>query len=138
MKFEITGHLSDTTTAWEAVTDTDWMNREAGSGKVLAMDVRPDATGFPEIHGALEGPLGMRLPFVEDRNHWVKEESFFQGRTYSSGPLNESIYEVRMEPRREGGVDGEAEDLRSRDTRWRQIRWWRDRRPRHRQPLEAP
>lgn len=104
MRFELVGHRSDPDAAWSAVADTDWMNREAGAGPVLAMEIRPDAQGYPEVHGALGGPLGIRLPFVEDGNHWVRGQLFHQHRTYSGGPLAASAYEARLDPTGDGGV----------------------------------
>lgn len=103
MRFEITGHLSDPEAAWEAVADTDWMNREAGAGKMLAYEVIVDDTDYPQVHGALAGPLGTRLAFTEDGNRWVRGRYFEQERTYSGGPLERSYYRVSLESR-DGGV----------------------------------
>lgn len=103
MRFEITGHLSDPTAAWEAVADTDQLNREGGNGRVKALDVAVDDNDFPLTHGVFAGPLGTRLVFADDDNRWIRGRMFRQGRSYEGGPMLRSTYEVWLDPA-PGGV----------------------------------
>ncbi len=100
--FTLTGPRTHADAAWRSVADTDWMNRVAGNGVVVDMQIGRDAHNTPQVEGALSGPLGLRLPFVESECSWVRDKYFIQGRTYTSGPIKHSRYTVRLHP------DGDA------------------------------
>jgi class 3 adenylate cyclase len=84
--------------AWRLVGDTDWLNRVAGNGAVLSMELEAQRDGLSVIKGLLAGPLGLRFPFEEVWTSWVRGESFRQVRTVHSPLLLGTDYEARLVP----------------------------------------
>lgn len=104
MEFTITGHLTDATAAWDAISDTDMINRVGGSSPMVDMSIERDEHNYPKVMGVAGGPAGIKLPFEEDDNRWVQGRYFRQGRTYSAGPLLRSIWEGRLEQQGDGVI----------------------------------
>lgn len=105
MRFELSGNPSNSRAAWSTLSDTDWMNRVAGNGAIRDMQwADTDSHGERELQGIMAGLFGTPMPFVEDQNHWVHEQYFVQHRTFSSGPLLKTQYEVRLEPTLQGAI----------------------------------
>lgn len=102
-RFKIEGPVTSAERAWRLVGDTDWMNRAAGNGSVVAMQVAPQSDGFPLLIGEMAGPFGMRIPFAEVWSSWVTERFFRQVRDLRSPIVARSDYRAELVPV-EGGV----------------------------------
>ena len=98
MELIVTGHVADIKAAWDAISDTDMINRVGGSKPIVDMAIERDEHNYPKVMGIAGGPAGIELPFEEDDNRWVHGRYFRQGRTYTAGPLLTSIWEGRLEP----------------------------------------
>ena len=48
--------------AWRLVGDTDWLNRVAGNGAVLSMELEAQRDGLSVIKGLLRGPWACASP----------------------------------------------------------------------------
>ncbi|GDX83520.1 hypothetical protein LBMAG42_53310 [Deltaproteobacteria bacterium] len=101
--FRIEGPVTSAERAWRLVGDTDWMNRAAGNGAVVAMQVAAQGDGFPLLTGEMAGPFGMRIPFSEVWSSWVTERFFRQVRDLRSPIVARSDYRAELVPT-EGGV----------------------------------
>lgn len=102
-RFRIEGPVTTAERAWRLVGDTDWMNRAAGNGSVVSMQVSAQNDGFPLLTGEMAGPLGMRIPFAEVWSSWVTERFFRQVRDLRSPIVARSDYRAELVPV-EGGV----------------------------------
>ena len=98
------GPVTTAERAWRMVGDTDWMNRAAGNGHVLRMEVEPQADGFPLLVGEMAGPFGMKLPFSEVWSSWVHERFFRQVRDIRSPLVARSDYRASLLPAGNGLV----------------------------------
>lgn len=96
-RVEIAGPTVRADAAWRLIGDTDWVNRLAGNGRLLGLDVATDPEGYPEVHGRFAGPLGP-MPFVEQDVGWVVGRAFHQERTYESRLYVRTVYDARLEP----------------------------------------
>jgi len=102
MKWMLQGHPTPADVAWERLSDTDWLNRRAGSGP---MEVRIDRSrGRAQVKGTATGPMGLSSTFTEFDSGWVSGQWFRQQRRYDSGPIRTSRFELRLEARGEGVV----------------------------------
>jgi class 3 adenylate cyclase len=103
MQVELRGHESDARAAWALVGDTDHLNQVADNPR-LAVEMRPDARGFPEVAGSMHGPGPVRHTYREIDSRWVSGRWFEQERSISGPILRRTHYRARLEPGSRGGV----------------------------------
>lgn len=96
--FRIEGPACSPERAWSLVGDTDWMNRQAGAGAVVKLDVEQQGAGMPLLRGEVIGPLGMRLQFLEIWSSWVSGSFFRQVRDLQSPVVLRSDYRAELLP----------------------------------------
>lgn len=89
--------------AWGLLGDTDWLNRVAGNGAVVSMELAAQRDGLPVLTGELAGPAGLRFPFEEAWTAWSRGRWFRQVRTVRSPILVGTDYRALLRPA-EGGV----------------------------------
>jgi adenylate cyclase len=82
--------------AWRMLGDTDWMNRQAGSGSVVSQSVALQEDGLPAIIGSIAGPAGLKLPFEEVWTSWASGQYFRQVRDVKSPLLRRTDYHARL------------------------------------------
>jgi class 3 adenylate cyclase len=102
VRIELQGRVTDADTAWRRLGDTDFLNREAGAGRV-EMSLAPSPGGASRIVGKMSGPLGLPLQFEETVNGWVRHRWFRQERAFQRSPIAESKFELTLAPAA-GGV----------------------------------
>ncbi len=107
----VRGRPANASAAWALVGDTDGMNRTAGNGIVHDLRMEPDGAGGLRVVGAMEGPLGTRMPFEEDESSWVSGRFFRQGRRFEGPIVRRSLYEAVLEPTSDGAVPRLTLDL---------------------------
>ncbi len=101
--FHIEGPACAPERAWSLIGDTDWMNRAAGAGAVVKMDIESQRDGFPMLVGEIAGPMGLKLPFMEIWSSWVAGRFFRQVRDIQSPIIARSDYRAELVPV-EGGL----------------------------------
>lgn len=97
-RFCIEGPACDPERAWNLIGDTDWMNRQAGAGAVVKLDVETQSDGMPLLRGEMAGPLGMKLGFLEVWSSWVSGRFFRQVRDIQSPVVLRSDYRASLQP----------------------------------------
>ncbi len=97
MRLEIQGRPTDREVAWRRLGDTDFLNRAAKAGRV-EMKLAAVPGSASRLTGELSGPLGIKLPFVETRNGWVRHRWFRQEREFQRGPIARSAFLLVLEP----------------------------------------
>lgn len=98
VEVRMTGPAVARDTAWGLLGDTDWLNRVAGNGAVVAMELASQRDGLPSLTGEIAGPAGVRLPFEEVWTAWSRGRWFRQVRSVRSPILLGTDYRARLLP----------------------------------------
>ncbi|MSQ01247.1 MAG: hypothetical protein EXR71_05035 [Myxococcales bacterium] len=101
--FRVQSPVTTAERAWKMVGDTDFMNRAAGNGAVVKLDVARQTDGFMMLTGVMAAPMGMRIPFEETWTSWVHQRFFRQVRDLTSPFVARSDYRASLVPA-PGGV----------------------------------
>lgn len=101
MRLELEGRKTDPEVAWRRLGDTDLLNRTAQAGQVRTI-LQPVPGAAARLEGELTGPFGVKLPFVETKNGWVRHRWFRQEREFRRGPVAASRFLLTLEPDGEG------------------------------------